>query len=115
MKAFIAVLAMSFSIYAWAEDSKISPLENDQEKLCKEMSEISQKIMDHRQHGVAMSEMMKVAQVSQSPWFQKTVRELVVEAYKQPRFTTDELRQTAIQEFRDGFYLGCIQGISKSP
>lgn len=68
---------------------------------CEQMGVIAAKIMESRQVGVPMSNMMKI--VSDND----LLKTLTITAYQSPRFRTDAYRQKAITDFRNEVEVLC--------
>ena len=77
----------------------LSPAQGAQTDLCAEISAVAEHIMDGRQSGVPIRDLM--AEVPDA------FRELVIEAYERPRFTTPQRRQSAVTDFGNKVYLIC--------
>ena len=90
--------------------SKKAAISNEElSSRCKSMSELSKIIMQKRQDGVPMSEMMeKVVNTSTQP-LRDLIRLLVISAYEKPRFNTPEIQQKTILDFENESYLTCTK------
>lgn len=76
---------------------------------CKSMSELARIIMQKRQDGVPMSEIVeKVVNTTPQP-LQEVLRLTVISAYDKPRFNTPEIQQKTILDFENESYLTCTK------
>lgn len=80
----------------------------DWQKYCKPVSETARQIMTLRQSGKDMSEMVDLAGTA-DPAIRKNVTQIVMAAYKQPRYQTDEMQQRAVADFTNDVYLKCAE------
>ena len=95
------VLGMALAL---AATPAVSAVSEQQKADCKGFSELASKIMEARQVGVPMADLMeRKVQLTE-------VRDgLVIEAYKLPRYTTEAAQQRAITDFGNDSYLACIR------
>lgn len=77
-----------------------------QEDPCVVLSELAAQIMQNRQGGVPLSDMMRIAGDNEM------VRAMVLEAYNQPRFNTSSYQLEAIQDFSDSIAFICYNAMS---
>lgn len=75
-------------------------------EVCKELSFLSGTIMESRQEGVPMYDLMEIA--NQNPQL-PIVKELVILAFEQPRYSVKSNQQDAVSEFQNEVYLECIK------
>ena len=71
------------------------------EDVCASLAELAGDVMELRQGGVPLSEMMKIAEGDE------LLRFLLLEAYNVPRFSTKEYKDLAIKDFSDMLALVC--------
>ena len=69
---------------------------------------LAKTIMDGRQKGVEMSQMMNIATAGPVDAANTATRYMVIEAYNRPRFSTPEIIQRSIVDFQNDMYLACI-------
>lgn len=65
--------------------------------------------MTARQNGVAMSKMVDIADKSGDKSAGDLATNLVVLAYGQPHYQTEEMKQKTIDDFANDAYLSCAQ------
>lgn len=98
-----AVIAFSFSCLA-AEPDHLS--------TCTQLAALGKKVMQARQSGVAMADMVKLAHESD-----QVLRPIFVEmtklAYDQPAYHTEQMKDRAISDFHDFNFKLCY-GQAKS-
>lgn len=71
------------------------------EDVCASLAELAGDVMELRQDGVQLTEMMKIAEGNE------LLRFLFLEAYNVPRFGTKEYKDRAIKDFSDMLALVC--------
>lgn len=76
-----------------------------QEDPCVVLSDLAEQIMENRQGGVPLSDMMRISGDNEM------IRTMVLEAYNQPRFNTSSYQLEAIQDFSDSIALICYNAI----
>lgn len=93
--------------------SKKTAMSNEElSSRCKSMSELARIIMQKRQDGVPMSEIVeKVVNTTPQP-LQEVLRLTVISAYDKPRFNTPEIQQKTILDFENEAYLTCTKAVS---
>ena len=99
MKKIITALALSVAM--------ISPAMADRAEFCKAATYMAEAIMNNRQSGVSVIDMMEIANNSQSN--KKLLTSLITEAYAEPLYQTDEYKQKAATEFAAQQYLMCLK------
>ena len=76
---------------------------------CRKLSGVAKTIMEARQKGMPMADMMDVATAQGDTPFGNFTKSTTIAAYEEPRFGTPEMRSRAISEFENGIYLECIK------
>jgi len=76
-------------------------------KVCKDVSHMARDIMEVRQKGAPMSEMMELT--AAGDLLDGINKILVVRAYDVPQFQTEPSRLRAVQEFENDSYLRCYK------
>lgn len=79
-------------------------------KVCRAQTELAEIIMTKRQRGVPMLEILDTID-SRGLDRDGTMKQMIVEAYKGPRFNTSRHQQKAVTDFADEMLLACIQNI----
>lgn len=82
----------------------------DWSSRCKSVSGLAESVMKSRQAGISMSSLMDMAS---DPAIKDTVSAMIMDAYEQPRFSTDQMKQETIADFRDAWYLKCAKAFGK--
>lgn len=103
MRHIVFLLALSSSVAVSAAE----PATKDMLEKCASISKLAEAVMTKRQDGVAMSELMKVA--SDGPEPDQMLVRMITSAYEQRRYYTPESQKRSVEDFRDQFYLGCMQ------
>jgi len=104
MKRFIVAVVGSFVLWA----SPVSAWD-----VCKHVEEMAENIMKNRQAGASMSDMMEIANSTESEATRTVARHLVVKAYEMPRFSTEEHKRNIIIRFKNKAYLECYKALNK--
>lgn len=90
----IAAVVATFSMPVMAD----TPLEN-----CKIVSDLANTIMERRQAGADMAGLLEIAKDSDLATF------LIMEAYKQPQFNTEEIKLRTIRNFKNDVMRKCME------
>ena len=89
--AIIAAIGLTAAIEATADNP------------CEELHQLATTVMQARQNGAAMPEMMRIA--SDNP----LARAIVQDAYNAPRFSTREYQQRETEDFANTVYAECLK------
>ncbi|OBU53826.1 hypothetical protein A9K69_08550 [Stenotrophomonas maltophilia] len=81
-------------------------------ELCKSIGGYAKSVMDNRQNGVPMSEMMELAATGEGG-VASAAQEIIVDAYDYPRMSVEENKATATRDFENKVYLECIKAATK--
>ena len=77
---------------------------------CEQMAGLAEKIMEARQSGVPMANMVKIAETSDMGEPERDfMRGATVMAYEKTAWRTDEAQKRAIAEFGNGIMVACIK------
>lgn len=71
--------------------------------MCREMGEIAEMIMQIRQTGAPMSELIGIAEGND------LLMGMILDAYNQPIYTTEEYQQRAVRNFRNDMEAFCYR------
>lgn len=77
--------------------------ESSSEDPCVTISRLAEKIMENRQAGIAMTDMMKIADSNE------LIRQMIIAAYEEPRFSSDKHQRNAVMDFRNQIELVCYK------
>jgi uncharacterized membrane protein YqiK len=81
--------------------------------ICKSASKTARAIMNSRQKGASMSDMMERIMATDAPAeIKKTIKPFVLAAYERPRFSTPEFVLKAEIDFENEAYLTCMSARS---
>lgn len=104
MKRFTLVLAACLvSGAASGQVEKVDP-----QKFCTPLSETAAQIMKSRQMGVPMSKVIGVFKEEGAALY----RNLTVEAYDSPRFSTKPMIEKAVSDFESKAFLDCYKALT---
>jgi hypothetical protein len=95
MKTIITAIALATATPALAQDP------------CTGIGDLAETMMTHRQGGTAISELMP--KLDGNEMFIK----MLLGAYGEPRYSTEEYRQRSIDDFRSLWELGCYQAMTE--
>lgn len=70
---------------------------------CKMIGDLAEKTMEARQVGVPMSKMMEIAKDD------RLLKSIILDAYKKPRFSTEEFQRSATVDFRADWEVACYE------
>jgi len=102
MKQIVFSILFIFSLQAHADESR---------EFCKMFGDLAGVIMEHRQAGTPMDEM--IDWVDSHKILNNWGEDIVIAAYGISRYSTEEYQQKEISEFRNTFYLACIKDAKK--
>lgn len=80
------------------------PKPKSEREGCDAVSHMAKTVMQQRQQGMSISEMMKHDQG------QDWIRKVMMDAYDEPRYSTSEYQQETIVEFSNKYHLLCLRG-----
>lgn len=80
----------------------------DMDAICESAGLLAESIMEVRQAGGSLSSMMEPSD-SQSPGFREIHRAMIIEAYDEPGYSSESVRQRVIADFRDRWHLLCLK------
>lgn len=116
MKAWLLIGATVLAVVA-AAPSKA-------DDLCDGISKLATTVMHARQNGADMAKMMSIASkpctgksgddLKLCNLLRPIQQSLVVEAYKQPRYSTTSYQEKATSDFANSMYLACYESEHKS-
>ena len=70
---------------------------------CKGLGDIAEKLMELRQAGGALSDIMS------NPELSSLTKRMAIDAFKKPRFSTEEFQRSAITDFRSEWEVACYE------
>jgi len=97
-----AVISFSFSCLA---------TEPDHLSTCTQLAALGKQVMQARQNGVAMADMVKLAHES-DPLLRPMFVEMTKLAYDQPAYHTERMKARAISEFHDFNFKLCYEQVN---
>lgn len=78
-------------------------------EVCNIYYEMAESIMKARQSLVPIIESMEIAESIGNDNFIRITKEIVVDAYSKPAFSSDDGKRRIIEEFANKYYLRCIK------
>lgn len=76
---------------------------------CEQFGELAESIMKSRQTGVPLSSLMNVIKDTPEANDNEIFRNMIVMAYDNPRYSSDNMQRRAIEDYRNFWELGCYQ------
>ncbi len=95
--ALIAALAMTTPAYAQDEPTA--------EEWCAQIALMAESMMKARQGGVSLQTVLDIVAENMP-----SARDLVIAAWDEPRYSTPQIQQRIIGDFRDRAHLDCLRG-----
>ena len=80
-------------------------------EFCTGIAGLAEVIMQGRQNGRPMHEMMGIAAQGNDPGTNIITEALIIDAFSHPRYSTERVKQSTIGDFADSAYLSCITNI----
>jgi hypothetical protein len=78
--------------------------------VCKAISEIASVVMQARQIGVPMADLMDVFHKDDYKESEiNLIKKMVINAYEQPKFSTTKVQGETITEFSNQWHLSCVK------
>lgn len=85
-----------------------APEKPEEMATCDMYGGVAASTMSARQAGVSLSDMMKTSD-SQSPGLSEISRHMIIEAYDEPEYSSELVKQRVIADFRDRWHLRCLK------
>lgn len=105
LSLFIALIFIANPSYAISE--------KDHEQNCRNLMEIAGTVIDAKQKGMSLSYALRIAddsfKESGDKYTDKTTRMIIMDAYKQPNYSTKSNKVEQANEFAAKYYLGCME------
>lgn len=81
------------------------------EEYCKAVLSMSKTIMDGRQAGIPIDRSLELANkiTKDNEFFNKITKQLVIDAYDQPRFSTNRYKKEQLDDFAAKHYISCMK------
>lgn len=103
------ILLGLFILLAGCSKNKNTVDQASGKKYCESLDSLSMSAMTARQKGVALVEVLKVAETVEGTEDQKQyVQSIIKQAFAQTRYSSPEYQEKAITDFRNKIYLDCI-------
>jgi len=102
MRKMILFAAVAFSGFAALPIAAVA----DDISTCRLYSDLATTIMGARQHGIPMADVMEV---EADPSIADLRRSLIIWAYEEPRYYTEDLQRDSAVDFANEVYLACMK------
>lgn len=103
ISALMLFLFMSTTVNA-TEENTVSRAE-----ICESYARYAELVMELRQIGAPLSNILAPLG-SDSSTEKEVMREIVLLAYEEPRYTTEAVQKREIQDFRNRIHVNCLRG-----
>ncbi|MGM8939569.1 hypothetical protein ACS8E2_12835 [Psychrobacter glaciei] len=88
-------------------------IETAKSTTCDSVSEFSESVMKARLRGIPIQDALgAIDESDMSAVYKSTFKGVIIQAYKQPDYRTDEVKERAIREFALKQYLACTDAFS---
>lgn len=88
-------------------------IENAKSTTCDSVSEFAESVMKARLRGIPIQDALgAIDESDMSAVYKSTFKGVIIQAYKQPDYRTDEVKERAIREFALKQYLACTDAFS---
>lgn len=85
----------------------------DHEELCSTVATLAHSVMNARQSGVSLTKSLKLANNGTNKGVNNLTRLFVMEAFKEPRYRTEQYQSDAILDFENKQHLDCLENLNK--
>ena len=113
MKKIILTIAIS-CLFSTALMAKEAIKQNDNEHSCRGLMSMASMIMSKRQEGVPLEAMLiatdKVKKDGISKDASDAFRQIIIDAYSQPAYSTSKYQLESINDFSSKYYINCMKG-----
>ena len=106
MKNLIIAAMMFVPTITFAEEQKPTPKDT-----CFAIGKMSKTIMENRQIGVPLVDMLQVPEGIEQENLANIVRQIIFEAYDRPKFSTKEYQIEVAEEFSNEVLLSCLKSL----
>ena len=79
------------------------------EQVCETVEKVAKGIMNNRQSGVPLTDMMKVMNSPSAGKFGGLAKTLTIMAYEKPRYSSKEMQQKSVVDFANDAMLICLK------
>lgn len=100
-----AVRSGALGMLLIASSGSLLAQEEDWRERCKAVSTLAATVMEARQSGVSLSDVMDGVESG------GLSEQMAMEAYDRPRFSTPEMQEETINEFGNNWYLRCAKAL----
>jgi hypothetical protein len=80
----------------------------DNKKTCNGIEYFSRMVMEHRQMGTPMREVMELIDSKD-----EFINSVIMSAYEAPKYSTEKHKKEEVNNFADAYYLACLKGINQ--
>lgn len=106
MKKLVFIAALTLAACTASPAVAQMTIQEKQDKMCPVMAGLAAAIMEGRQLGISMIDMMN-APGSDNAQAKEISRSFVKMAYEKPRYSTKEYQKRAVEDFRDDISRMC--------
>lgn len=77
---------------------------------CAQVGTLAEAFMKSHQKGVPISSVIKTIGGVTDPTAKQALKDMIVNAYSKPRYSTEQMQRREIADFRDEYATGCYRG-----
>lgn len=84
---------------------------SDPEKICADLHDVGKAIMELRQNGASLPEVMQILNNTEggAGGIRNAYKKIIVSAYESPRHHTERMKARAAVDFANELYIGCYK------
>ena len=110
-------VASDVEVFSAAIPEKVEPEKKLDNSMCDSVIPVAEKVMRARQDGIAISNALDFANgikdgTPATEAVSRITKQMVIEAYSMPSFSTDSYKDDAVREFGAKQYLACMRAFS---
>lgn len=92
--------------------ASLSSIAEEQRDPCLWVSNLAESIMKSRQNEAPMAKVMGVFSGGDAPdEIKKVMKDMVIDAYESPAFSSDANKAKAVAQFQNEMYLACVKAM----
>ncbi|USE84348.1 hypothetical protein [Acinetobacter tibetensis] len=109
LKLFVFMIFASCSISSVLASPKNNTDLAIHEQNCLDLADAASAIMEARQGGSSLLEMMKIANMEEDSGKRFIIKTIVADSFKKPKMQEESKQKDVINEFSANYYLACTE------
>ena len=106
MKIKYAVAALALAVFS---GNALAITSQDKAETCALMAKLANDLMTTHQAGVPLAQVLEMGNNLSSEETRTVFQQLALKAYSHPRYSTAQMQQKEIAEFRDEWHVTCLK------